>query len=105
MQYKLHCQENPAKMELLNLGAFLTNRPSISRRHTVDNYAARTSTDYVGGYVQDDWRFRTNLTLNLGMRYEMTTVLNDAQGRLHLLNLTDLCPNAVLFTSHSLPAA
>ncbi len=33
-------------------------------------------------YIQDDWRFRPNLTLNLGVRYEMATVVNDAQGKL-----------------------
>jgi outer membrane receptor protein involved in Fe transport len=35
-----------------------------------------------GAYVQDDWRVRPRLTVNLGLRYEMTTVPTEVQGKL-----------------------
>jgi hypothetical protein len=41
-------------------------------------------------YAQDDWRFRGNLTLNLGVRYELVRPFTEASGR--MVNL-DVAPD------------
>lgn len=46
-----------------------------------------------GAYFQDDIRLRSNLTINLGMRYEIVTVPSEVNGKIaNLKNISDAQP-------------
>lgn len=40
------------------------------------------SVDYTGFFLQDDWRIRPSITLNLGLRYELETGVKEGLGRI-----------------------
>jgi hypothetical protein len=78
-----------------NLQAFYANQPTRFQGGIASTLSPRNLRQtLVGGYIQDDWRWKPNVTLNLGLRYEMTTVPTETDGKLAVLrNLSDATPH------------
>ena len=88
-----------------NLLGFLTNNPTRFTGETFSSVREQGLRQTIFGvYVQDDWRFRPNLTLNLGLRWEMATAINDNRGGIvNLVNLTDPLPLCGTFITGCAP--
>jgi len=77
------------------LSDFITNQPRQFQIGFASSLSPRDlRQNIIGGYVQDDWRALPNLTVNLGMRYEMATVPTESHGKLSALRSpTDTAPH------------
>ena len=75
------------RMSYKDIASFVQNTPvTLKGAHAPggsNEVALRSS--LVAGYIQDDWRTRPGLTLNLGLRYEMSTVPKDANNRIQAI--------------------
>ena len=78
-----------------SLSDFLTNVPfflSAAIPSAVTERGLRQTIP--AAYIQDNWRWRSNVTVNLGLRYEMATVPTEVQGKLTTLrHITDATPH------------
>jgi len=78
-----------------SISDFLTNKPFSLAAAIPSAVSPRGFRQTIAGaYVQDDWRWRPNLTINLGLRYKMSTVMTEAHGKLTVLRkITDAMPH------------
>jgi hypothetical protein len=77
------------------LSSFLKNQPTTFQTLLSGSHTPRDLRQSIyGGYAEDDYKIKPNLTLNLGVRYEMATVPTETAGRLStLINFTDTTPH------------
>jgi len=78
-----------------SLAAFLQDQPTTFQTLLGTSRTPRDLRQTIfGGYIQDDYKIKPRLTLNLGLRYEMTTVPTEIHGELStLVNFTDTAPH------------
>ena len=77
-----------------DLQGFLTNNPTKFQGGIASTLSPRNIRQSIfATYLQDDWHLRPNLTVNLGLRYEMSTVPSETSGKFaNLRNLSDPLP-------------
>ncbi len=67
----------------IDIADFLIGAPTSYNQCSQQFLDSRTR--YGGAYVQDSWKFRPNLTINLGLRWEVSMPWYDTQGKIETI--------------------
>lgn len=87
-----------------SLTALLNNRPDrLNALAPGGSFGVAIRESLLAGYIQDDWRWRPNFTVNLGMRYEFTTLPKDANNRIQEITSITNCATPGIAPSLSSP--
>src|SRR4029079_7893614 len=87
IDYNINSSSNPfGAWNFASIQTFLQGNPNLFRSDFPGTDTVRGERNsIIAGYVQDDFRVRPNLTLNLGVRYEVATVITEVNGKLENL--------------------
>ncbi len=92
MQYNFDIPNmNGGTFSFGSIPGFLTNKPlTFAVLYPGSDTRRGLRQTLLAGYIQDDFRFKPNLTFNLGMRYEFVTIPTEVNNKVALLkHLTD----------------
>jgi len=75
------------------LASFLTGvgGPGSWGQYEIPNYVSTQSFQY-GGFVQDNWKVSKKLTLNIGLRYDVSTPRSERYNRMNEVDLNVVSP-------------
>lgn len=94
MRYNYIAHQNQGGLwKFANIYSLLTNQANHFETGIPEAVQPREARQtLLAGYIQDDWRARSNLTVNLGLRYETVDVYHDSQGK--VTNLPSIASDA-----------
>jgi hypothetical protein len=86
------------------LASFLLGLPNNTGGAFTHDGTAASASSYFAGYIQDDWKITRNLTLNLGVRYDLDIPRTERFNRYSYFNMFEASPIAGQVPASACPA-